>query len=96
MHLDLVEKKDLDRFKEQLISEIEKIVNNSQNSKDQWLRSKQVCAMLSISQSSLQNLRITGVISYTKLNGIIFYDLAGINKMMEENKINRQNRSEQK
>jgi hypothetical protein len=42
---------------------------------------------LQISPGTLQNLRINGTLPYTKIGGIIYYDAAEIQKVMEENRV---------
>ncbi|WP_405565708.1 helix-turn-helix domain-containing protein [Polaribacter sp. Asnod6-C07] len=54
-----------------------------------WLKSSEVKALLRISPGTLQNLRINGTLTYTKIGGIIFYSYEEILKVMEQNKVNR-------
>ena len=42
---------------------------------------------LQISPGTLQNLRVNGTLPSTKIGGIIYYDAAEIQKVMEENRI---------
>lgn len=52
-----------------------------------WLKSADVMDILQISPGTLQNLRINGILGYTKLGGIIYYDAEEINRVMTESKI---------
>lgn len=54
-----------------------------------WLKSSEVKSLLRISPGTLQNLRINGTLTYTKIGGIIFYSYEDILKVMEQNKVNR-------
>lgn len=54
-----------------------------------WLKSSEVKSLLRISPGTLQNLRINGTLTYTKIGGIIFYSYEEILKVMEQNKVNR-------
>jgi hypothetical protein len=54
-----------------------------------WLKSSEVKNLLRISPGTLQNLRINGTLTYTKIGGIIFYSYEEILKVMEQNKVNR-------
>ena len=65
-----------------------KISKNNQQPKE-WLKSSEVKALLRISPGTLQNLRINGTLTYTKIGGIIFYSYEEILKVMEQNKVNR-------
>ena len=58
MNIDLITKQDLDAFKQELLNEIRDIVKPEPIKK--WLTSSEVRKLLSISASSLQNLRISG------------------------------------
>jgi len=78
--IDLATKQDLLDLEERLAQMIEK----SRPEFKRWLRSKEVCNMLGISSSSLQNLRIQGFIPYSKVGGTIFYPLQGITKVLED------------
>ena len=42
---------------------------------------------LKISPGTLQNLRINGTLPYTKIGGLIYYDSAELEELMENNKI---------
>jgi hypothetical protein len=54
-----------------------------------WLKSSEVKNLLRISPGTLQNLRINGTLTYTKIGGIIFYSYEEILKVMEQNKVTR-------
>ncbi len=70
-----------------LIKEINTSKKEEQPKK--WLKSSEVKSLLRISPGTLQNLRINGTLTYTKIGGIIFYSYEEILKVMEQNKVNR-------
>lgn len=73
----LLSKDDFDRFKDELLSQLKEVQNSKLPQK--WLRSKEVCEMLNISPSVLQQLRINGDIPATKLStGTWLYPYKGI------------------
>ena len=80
---------DLIEFKIDLLEEIKKIVE-SQNTASikKWLKSTEVRKLLNISPGTLQNLRINGTLSYTKIGGTIYYANQDIDKLLEQNKVN--------
>ena len=51
-----------------------------------WLRSKEVIKLLKISPGTLQNLRINGTLTYTKIGGTLYYDNSDIEKLLNNNK----------
>ncbi len=80
--LKILSKEELDFFKNDLISQITQIQNEKTFKK--WLRSKEVCEMLSISPSVLQQLRINGDIPAVKLStGTWLYPYEGIVEALE-------------
>jgi hypothetical protein len=80
---------DLMEFKIELLEQIKKIVE-SQNTASikKWLKSTEVRKLLNISPGTLQNLRINGTLSYTKIGGTIYYANQDIDKLLENNKVN--------
>ena len=80
---------DLLEFKIELLEQIKKIVE-SQNTTSikKWLKSTEVRKLLNISPGTLQNLRINGTLSYTKIGGTIYYANQDIDKLLENNKVN--------
>jgi hypothetical protein len=80
---------DLKEFKIELLEQIKKIVE-SQNTASikKWLKSTEVRKLLNISPGTLQNLRINGTLSYTKIGGTIYYANQDIDKVLENNKVN--------
>lgn len=84
MNLEIITKKDLEIFKDQIIQEINSSTQNHAPKK--WLRSAEVREMLGISPGTLQNYRINGTLPYTKLGSTIFYDYDLIIKILDENK----------
>jgi hypothetical protein len=74
---------DLREFKLDLIEEIKKLINqNGVQLQKKWLKSPEVRKLLDISPGTLQNLRINGTLSYSKIGGAMYYDLEEIEKML--------------
>ncbi|WP_430929043.1 helix-turn-helix domain-containing protein [Polaribacter marinivivus] len=104
MHLNLKnlfpETENLDILKHQQVTRLDllnalnyliKEINTSKKEEQpkKWLKSSEVKSLLRISPGTLQNLRINGTLTYTKIGGIIFYSYEEILKVMEQNKVNR-------
>ncbi len=51
----------------------------------QWLKSNEVRKLLNISPGTLQNLRINGTLTYTKIGGIMYYSYSDIEKVLNGN-----------
>lgn len=75
---------DLQQFKVELLRDIKKLLANAPAPLPRpWLKSHEVQKMLKISPGTLQHLRDSGQLKFSKVGGIIFYDLEDIQKMMK-------------
>jgi hypothetical protein len=71
---DLITKKDLLEFKNEIINYISSITNQNDSNK-QWLRTKEALNYLKISSGTLQNLKVSGKLPYKKVGGTVYYSL---------------------
>lgn len=84
--LDLITKEDLQEFKTELFSMLEKIsIETVEKKYNEWLKSGEVRKLLKISPATLQNLRVTGVLCYTKVGKMFYYKYEDILKVLEDN-----------
>jgi Helix-turn-helix domain len=82
--MDIVTKEDLQAFRVQLLQDIRAMISvPSSTLTKQWLKSTEVQQMLKISSGTLQNLRIKGVLRFTKMGGSLYYKLEDIEKVLE-------------
>jgi hypothetical protein len=78
---------DLQNLKQELLTEIQKLLSQRQTTPARkWLKSNEVKRLLLVSPGTLQNLRVNGTLPFTKIGGVIFYDYDDIQKMIEEHK----------
>jgi hypothetical protein len=85
----IITTEDLLEFKIDLLDEIKKIIQSQTSAQTKkWLKSTEVRKLLNISAGTLQNLRINGTLSYTKIGGTIYYENQDIDKLLEKNKVN--------
>lgn len=85
MNIDVITKEDLHQLRDDILTEIRRILNSSQSQCDSsWLRSAHVRRMLAISAGTLQNLRIQGLLGYTKVGGTFFYKREDIEVMLSK------------
>ena len=54
-----------------------------------WMKSHEVRRFLKISTGTLQTFKNSGIIPFTKIGGIIFYDYDDIQRLLESGKANR-------
>jgi len=83
MNVELVTKEDLKELENNLLNAIKLINKPGQGEVKKWLKSVEVRKLLNISPGTLQNLRINGTLSYSKIGGIMYYKLEDINKILE-------------
>jgi hypothetical protein len=88
MAIETLTKADLNEFRKSLLEDIREILKDTNEQSKKWLKSTEVRKLLKISPGTLQNLRINGTLSYTKINGIIYYDHTVIEKLLNGNKVN--------
>lgn len=81
--IELITKDDLEKFKNDLLTEMRKMLNQDGASLKKWLKSGDVKDILKISTTSLQNLRINGTLRSTKVGGILYYKMEDINELLE-------------
>ncbi|HEV7737468.1 MAG TPA: helix-turn-helix domain-containing protein [Chlamydiales bacterium] len=87
MAIEVITKEDLQEFRMLLLADLEKLINSKSPKQKQWLKSSEVRQMLKISPGTLQNLRINGSLSFTKIGGTIFYNYDDLESMIESNKV---------
>lgn len=85
MTIDFITKNDLLELKREIISEVSNLLTGTNENK-KWLKSADVRKMLNISPGTLQNLRVSRVLPFTKVGGTVFYDYNDVMKVMQKNK----------
>lgn len=87
MAVQIITIEDLIEFRSLLLSDLKEIIQSKPQQSKQWLKSNEVRKLLNISPGTLQNLRINGTLSYTKIGGIMYYDNTDIDKLLNGNKV---------
>jgi phenylacetate-coenzyme A ligase PaaK-like adenylate-forming protein len=83
MATSIITPEDLQKFKLELLEEIQKIVNAKHPTPvRKWLKSHEVRRILTISPSKLQALRDTGTLPFTKIGAVIYYNYEDIEAML--------------
>ncbi len=87
MAAEIITVEDLELFKSELINDIKNLLKEQSGQPiKKWLKSYEVRELLNISPGTLQNLRVNGTLPFTKIGGVIYYDCADIQNMLEANK----------
>jgi hypothetical protein len=84
----LITMEDLNEFRTLLLNDLKGIMQSKPLQQKQWIKSNEVRKLLNISPGTLQNLRINGTLTYTKIGGIMYYDQTDIEKLLNGNKVN--------
>ena len=74
--METITKEDLETLRFQLFADLKKLLEQpvkTNPEEKEWLRSKDVKKILSISDAALQNLRIRGVVHPVKISGLYYY-----------------------
>lgn len=88
MAANIITTDDLMEFKLELLDEIKLLLSQqSGTSQKRYIKSVEVMKLLQISPGTLQNLRINRTLPFTKIGGIIYYDLSDIHDLMRVNKV---------
>ncbi|WP_348825518.1 helix-turn-helix domain-containing protein [Flavobacterium aestuarii] len=87
MAIEVITREDLNEFRALLLADLSEMLNSKPQQQKQWLKSNEVRKLLNISPGTLQNLRVNGTITYTKIGGIIYYATADLDKLLESNKV---------
>ncbi|WNM18490.1 helix-turn-helix domain-containing protein [Flavobacterium capsici] len=88
MAVEVITREDLNEFRTLLLNDLKEIMHSKTQQAKKWLKSNEVRKLLNISLGTLQNLRINGTLTYTKIGGIMYYDNADIDKLLNGNKVN--------
>ena len=87
MAIEVITREDLNEFRSLLLNDLLDIIKSKPQQQKQWLKSNEVRKLLNISPGTLQNLRVNGTITYTKIGGILYYASSDLNKVLENNKV---------
>ncbi len=80
----------LQQFKRQLVEELLTALKpQASPPAKKWMKSHEVRRLLKISPGTLQTLKSSGVIPYTKIGGVHFYDYEDIERILASGKINK-------
>jgi len=88
MSLEIITKTDFNAFKLELRDLILEILNNSQPFKKEILSNDELMELLNVSSSTLRKYRITGKLTYSKVDGLIYYEYEDIQNFIRSYKTN--------
>ena len=78
----IVTKEDLEQFRTQLLEDIRQIlISRETKPTKSWLKNDEVKKLLSISANTLQRLRVSGKLRFSKIGGTHYYRFEDIEKL---------------
>ncbi len=80
MGLQVLTIEDLEKFRLQLLTDIENLLNTKRPKK--WLKTNEVMELLGMSEVTLQTLRNKGLIPFKKLGGTIYYNAEELDEFL--------------
>ena len=86
--MELATLNDLQRMKSEIIEEFKNMFENKIPKPKKWVKSKGARELLKCSPGTLQNLRQTGQIEFTRMGGTLYYNIDSIIRTLERNKQN--------
>lgn len=86
MSISIITKEDLQQFKTELLEGIEQLIKHKTTEQKLWLRTSEVKSLLNVSSGTLQNLRVNGTLSCSKIGGTLYYNYNDIQKLLMEQK----------
>lgn len=79
----IVTKEDLEQFRIQLLEDIRQIlISKEVKPAKPWLKNDEVKKLLAISTNTLQRLRVSGKLRFSKVGGIHYYRYEDIEKLL--------------
>ncbi len=88
MAIEVITREDLNEFRTLLLKDLQELIHSKPDQTKKWIKSIEVRNLLNISPGTLQNLRINGTLTYTKIGGTLYYDNTDIDKLLNTNKTN--------
>ena len=80
----------LDDFHKKLLADVERLIDQRLNvTPKKWLRSYEVRELLNISPGTLQHLKATGIIPFSKVGGSHYYDYQKIHELLTAKNTNK-------
>jgi len=87
MAVEVITREDLNQFRALLLKEMNELVNSKTGFSKKWLKASEVKELLNISNSKLQNFRISGILSHSKIGATVYYSTQEIEKLLEQNEV---------
>lgn len=85
MNIEVATKEEFNSFKIEVLEALKSLSNNHEK---KFLRSSEMRKMFNISAGTLQNMRMNGILPYSKIGTTILYDYEVVLAILDKNRIN--------
>ncbi len=87
---ELITIQDLTEFKLQLLEEFKILIrSNTVQAQKRWLKTNEIMKLLGMSAGTLQTLRMNGTLPYTKIGGVVYFDVEDIEQVFKNQKVSK-------
>ncbi|QKJ32825.1 helix-turn-helix domain-containing protein [Mucilaginibacter mali] len=83
MSVEIITKEDLQAFKIELLADLRMIIREVPEKPKEWMKSAELKKLLKVSHGTLQNLRISGQLKFSKIGGTYYYRYHDLLKLLE-------------
>lgn len=83
MAIEVVTRQDLQEFRLQLLDDIKQMLQVPSKTEVRWLKGAEVRKLLRVSASTLQRLRVQGVLKSSRVGGVLYYRYEDILRVLE-------------
>ncbi|GAB2610029.1 helix-turn-helix domain-containing protein [Belliella aquatica] len=81
--IELITKEDLEMLRHQILEDLKVFFIPKKKVVKEWMKSGEVRKMLNVSASSLQNMRINGLLKPKKIGGTYYYRTAEVQALFD-------------
>lgn len=85
----LITNDDLQEFKTEILQEIKILITQEHLPAKRWLKTNDLKKLLRLSHGTLQHMRESGQLPYTRIGGVLYYDYEDVQKMLKNNKFTK-------
>jgi hypothetical protein len=83
MNIEIITKEDLEVFRISLLKDLAMLLPEKNEPLKEWLKGAEVRQTLKISAGTLQNLRIKGMLKFTKIGGTYYYRSGDLKALLD-------------
>lgn len=87
MALDTITRKDLMAFRVSLLEDIQGLLEVQSPHQPKWLVKKEISKRYGVSSSTLYNWQVAGHLTYSKIEGTIYYNVECLENLIERNQV---------